>query len=928
MRIHDRDTIRQTLVDNVRLLKEPGWFFFEDTNLGKPEDFDKAKLRILILFLSAGETRAVSSTDIVLTSIVQQHLGDQAFVDVCFLPTQHNAEVLDKLNLPWVFGGLSHRHINEFDMVIVSNAIIDEKINIFPLFLKSDFPLWSTERFDKEHPLVMLGGHGASEAEPLYGVSADGKNRCIPDCTYTGFAERFFPDMLKTLLAMHTEQSLRTRDKKELAFDLVKDYENIYIPWAYDHILAEDNWTIKEIVRNTKRVPKRVKFAKVLPEDCENVAGFENKLLYSHGNYDSNDIQISFGCSGGYVCSFCHEGNLQAWREKSVDKIVKEMQAARNKSLSSTISFYSYNTNYHTQYEDMMKAAASMYPKISAIAMRADEIAARPDYFKMNKYLGLSRITLGVEGVSARLRDGYMTKALSEQSIFEAANACFMNRFMQVKLFFILAGVEEQQDWEEGVKMIKTLVRMRDESGANTHLRVSFSILCYYPDTSIAWEERRAVKHTIEKGRISYFIEECKKMGVGTRFSSRGMSTVFQQYNLDVGRPMTAIYDRLYNEQGFIWYRNVPDSIVHRLLELCEEYGLPDYKKILDQRPYDWIFPSDTIFVKSRQFLVKAAKKLKNMEPVIYCMPTQSKNEARGCDSCGLCNTKELVAITSGRVSHGTNVPVDEVILTLAKNKPYHRYRFEFRVPKEAAFLVKRPLAHYHIAKLLPEEFKPEVYSVGSDGDPGRWTICNETPYSFHGKYFFDLLTKVPMPELPMDRDLGLLKLKGIHEIPLKFALKPNDLVLSVMSVRGDSRLYQGLRSGSIRFPWMKNDFPLEWSHDAGTVDFSLVKGEIDKLLVVHPIRSNMVKWLSDLTGKNYMGAYKDNFISLEHVTYMRPVPGFGCRLCTSDAYIDLTTGKQVSLCPAHTQSLVLKALSKGKKAPVVSPAKELILQA
>lgn len=912
MRIRERKQIHQTLLDNVRSLKQPGWYFLDDTNLGDPADFDTAKLRILLLFLSAGETRSVSSTDLVLTSIIKQTMGDDVFVDVCFLPIAHNAEVFDKLNLPWSFGGLSHHHALDFDVIVVSNAIIDEKINLLPMFDRSDIPLWFDEREEGGYPLVLMGGAGSSEGEPLYGKSADGKHEGLIDCTYVGYAEPHFPRLLKVLLEKHLKESLIDWNKRELTLELVKDFDCIYAPWGYEHVYEADNWTIKEIKKLVPELPDRVQFAQVLQEHADTVAGFENKLLYGEGNFDSNDIQISFGCSGGYVCSFCHEGSTQAWREKPLEKIRAEMRAARNKSFGSCISFYSFNTNFHTQYEDMMNIAASMYPKVSAIAMRADEIAARPDYFRMNKYLGLSRITLGVEGVSDRIRNGVLHKALSEEAVLAACKPCFDNRFMQVKLFFILSGREEEKDWQEGVELINKIVKLRDQSGSNTHLRVSFSILCHYPNTGAAWEERLAVKHTLKKGRIRFFIDECMRVGVGVRFSSRGLSTTFQQYNIDIGRPMTAIYEKLYREKDFVWYRNVPDGVVDRMLEICAEMGIPDFEEVLKQRPYDWIFPSQVVRVKDEKFMIKQAQAIEAMEPKTYCMPTQSKLEDSGCDVCGLCPDKESIKQTAYREVDRSKVSVDDVILAVSLNKPVHRYRFEFNVPPESAFMVKRPLATYYLTQAIPEEFKDHVYSVGADSDPGRWTNCVEVPYSFHGKYFFDLLTRKPLPDLGEAPKNTRLQMVQWRELPLKRnALKPTDRILSVLSVKPNDRIYQALREGLPKFPYLSNDFPLEWTKENGVVPVSLVKGEVDKLVVVHPIRSNLVKWLCDMTKGHYTKVYADMFVALEHVVYMRPVEGFTCRLCNNAGYINLATGKQTTLCPDHTQSLVLNSLSK-----------------
>ena len=1235
MRINDHRKIDSLLFKNAHMLSSPGWFFAYDTNLDKPERWDKAKLKVLLLFLSQGATRSVSSTDLALVSIFKDVLGKDLFMDVSYLPTKRNCDILDELNLPWVFGAVSHRPISDYDVVFVSNSTVDEKYNIIPIFDKSDFPLYATQRLENpDLPLVIYGGAAATDGEPLYGKV--GKHQSLVDVTYVGFAESYADKLINILHKRKIDGILK--DKKATIKNLYK-LPCIYNPLAYEHVFKEDNWDIKEIKKVDSDAPDKVKFASCSTEDINRFPGFELKTLYNDGNYDSVDIEISKGCSGGNVCNFCvargtkvvtakgfkniedlkigdkvatkngwqivkkthvlgkmpalklvlnngdslvcsayrhrvetpegwvyvknleagdriyvgvenftevldeacgrihfdekdfngrfvypdeidgdlawlagywygdgclsksyvlavkeaekqkilailkkmgfegewerydgpsrkvfkiavsrcfsrfivavteqifntgwkarefisgyvqadgwvnsnfgvdlvtsnpvklekvrvlvralgyrgsvkaykrrafegynskesmryvlhisaddfvllekptkgksisydtarvlgidlaqevemfditldephqyypnfisshqcHEGQAHAWRQKSFEKIKKEMDAARFRSFANTYSSYSYNTNFHTHYEDIMAYASATYPKISSISMRADEIAARPDYFRMMKFIGMQRITLGLEGLSERVRNGYLNKSLSEEQMMGALETSYKNRLMQCKIFLILTGIEEKEDWDAGIDFLKKAIALRDSLGANTHLKVSFSVLCHYPHTPLAWERRASILHTLNKGKISYFIDKCREIGVGVRFSSRGKAAVYQQLSLDGGRPLTAIYEKLYRETGWVYYRSVPDSIVERLLELTKEFGLPGHEKLFGARPFDFIFPNSTIEVKNEKFLIDAAKMLRERKWEKYCLRTQASPQVKNCAGCGLCKNKEENEHMRNRDTNTSKATVDSVIANLSMNKPRNRYRFTFEIPQKFDFLGKKSLGHYVLTKMVPEKFKPHVYGVASTSDPLRWNYHPEMPHPVHGAYILDLLTREPMDLDSLDMNpSSILRPKTVKELPVKGShIKHSDFVLLHLTTQMSPKLLEALKAkGFNEFPYIKNDQPLDWEFiDGSGVQPLFKKTNVYNFLMYVPIRANIVKFLAVQLNSPYYKVLEKIFIQNRSLYYLRRFPGFQCKSCGADSVINLADMKPIPLCPSCFQKYLFNRI-------------------
>lgn len=929
--ISDAKRIDEVLWQNSRNFDAPGWVFAVDSNLDRFEDWETSKLKVLIQFLSAGESRAVSSTDIALISLIKGAVGDDAFVDTCFLPSKRTGDMLEKLGIPWSFGNVSHHPIQDYDVVIISNSVIEEKYNLFPIFDKSNFPLYSTQRLDDSNmPLVLYGGAGCSEAEPLYGKSADGQQQSLIDVSYIGYAEPHMMEIAKDLVRLQSTDWMKDtarlltqqgfdvncigiKGRKHEVIDmLMEKYDCIYNPRAYDHLYEDDNWSIREIKKINSKAPDRVQYAQVPLSEVNSRPGFERKIIYNQGNYDSTDIQISWGCGGTDVCSFCAEGNHHGWRQKSLEKIKVEAMASRRYALSSVYNNFSFNTNFHTHYEDIMQFVAGEYPRLTAIGMRADEIAARPDYFFMNKHLGLNKITLGVEGISDRIRNGYLNKTLSEEQLTKACKAVFENKFMGLKLYFILTGRETNEDWDEGIGILQRLVLLRDSLGANTHIRLTFSILCHYPHTPIAWDERTSVIHTINHGKITYFMEKAVKLGLTVRFTSRGKAIAFQQMNIDAGRVLTAAFEKCYKETGWVYYRNVPDDIVDNLIGQLKGAGI-DFYKMLQKRDYDFIFPSDTIHIKNTTVLIKASKRINEYVTQQYCLKTQAQPAEGRCGACGLCHTKDEIQDMTKRPLKQSKHSVQDVITTLAVNRPKYRYRFVFDVPKKYDFLDKRPLAHYWFAQYFTSEEMNNVFGVVSGSDPVRWNNNSEFRYPVHGKYIFDIHTKEPMEFREEYPEHAALKFNNVFEVASNFNIAFDDYVITVMETKAFPELAERFRNKAFnKYPFMADNAPVVWDEmDSIEVHPLLKKTDNYKFFFCVPLKANLIKFISQTMRKPYNLVIRDVITSMTNVLYFRVVQGYPCRICAKDSVMNLGTGKMIALCPEHLTAATFSKLSK-----------------
>src|SRR5512137_2062178 len=109
------------------------WFFREHGHLlrdrllylhnptfGNPA-WAAAELRVLVVRLSSFRDVDRSSTHLVLARELRRDLRG-SFVDLAFLPVPEDRALLERHGVPLLVGTQSHRTLEEFDLVLVSNS--------------------------------------------------------------------------------------------------------------------------------------------------------------------------------------------------------------------------------------------------------------------------------------------------------------------------------------------------------------------------------------------------------------------------------------------------------------------------------------------------------------------------------------------------------------------------------------------------------------------------------------------------------------------------------------------------------------------------------------------------------------------------------------------------------------------------------------
>lgn len=149
---------------------------------GNP-DFGDAPCRVLIARLSPLHDVDRSLPHLFLFQEVRRALP-RAYVDLAFFPARAERMLYKEHGVSPLIGVQSLHSVEDFDLVLLSNAYTLELINLPYLLHCSALPLWSSQRGPGD-PLLILGGSNAMAAQAV--VRADGDS--LVDGIFVGEGE-------------------------------------------------------------------------------------------------------------------------------------------------------------------------------------------------------------------------------------------------------------------------------------------------------------------------------------------------------------------------------------------------------------------------------------------------------------------------------------------------------------------------------------------------------------------------------------------------------------------------------------------------------------------------------------------------------------------------------------------------------------------
>ena len=425
-------------------------------DMGNPP-WEGASSRILIVRLSSLRDVELSSTHLVLFSECRQALGD-AYIDFGFFPGKRDRALLAERGGPYFFGLESGRPPEDFDLILVSCAFALELVNLSYLFELSPVATRASERAasasaDAVVPIVILGGSNATAAGALLlpGTGMEEEADCLVDGIFFGEGEGAIGELASIL----TRRELARGERLELATSVVGF-------WAAMSGKAAVRKAIRPHPPALSRYP----------------------VLNARGSATAK-LQISAGCPG--FCSFCLEGwASRPYREYPLSELARAARELKASSGASSVEVYSYNFNAHSEIFPLLFELGRVFRRVELMSQRLELVAESPILLKAELASGKRSFTLGVEGLSRRMRS-YYRKGLADAQVEASMTALAIPAVRELKLFYIIAGIEAEEDLAEFAAFARAASERRRISAPGQRIIVSAGYLARLPFTPLQY---------------------------------------------------------------------------------------------------------------------------------------------------------------------------------------------------------------------------------------------------------------------------------------------------------------------------------------------------------------------------------------------------------------------------------------------------------
>ena len=200
-------------------------------------------------------------------------------------------------------------------------------------------------------------------------------------------------------------------------------------------------------------------------------------------------VEVSRGC--GHSCKFCLVGHIcRPRRVRSIRKLQSIIEEGLEATPVRKISLIASSLGDLDNLEELASWIIEKDLQLSTPSLRADRVT--PNLLKILKMGGQKTLTIAPETGSSELRRK-MGKGLTDEAIFDAAQAAKDTGFKSIKAYFII-GLPDETD--EDVLALGEMVKQIAEQ---TGLRTIASVNPFIPKAHTRWE--REAQPSLEKLR-------------------------------------------------------------------------------------------------------------------------------------------------------------------------------------------------------------------------------------------------------------------------------------------------------------------------------------------------------------------------------------------------------------------------------------------
>lgn len=446
-------------------VRKPGRYVGGEYNaVHKP--WDDTLTRVCLAFPDVYDLGMSNFALTILYDIINVH--PTMLAERTYLPAPDMIEQLQAAKLP-LYALESYRPVAAFDVLAISTAYEQLYTNVLALLDLAGLPIHSANR-DARHPLVIGGGHGTFNPEPVTDFF---------DMFIIGEAEEVLVEVLSTWQA-HRDEPRAAQLRALLPL------EGVYIPRFYQpRYHAKGTLAALE---PTEPAAPAVIHKRILPklpptpvrQLAPNVETTHNRAV----------IEIHRGCTRG--CRFCQAGVItRPIRERSAIEIRAEAEALLEHTGYEEIALLSLSSADHSEIQAILKqllaAFEGQHVSIALPSLRIDSFSVElADMLTQGRRSGF---TFAPEAGSDSLR-ARINKDIATEDVLTVAEEVFSRGWRTIKLYFMLGLPGETDEDIEAIIDLAHQVRGigRRAGGRKTEVHVSVSTFVPKPHTTFQWE--------------------------------------------------------------------------------------------------------------------------------------------------------------------------------------------------------------------------------------------------------------------------------------------------------------------------------------------------------------------------------------------------------------------------------------------------------
>ncbi len=509
--------------------------------------------------------------------------------------------------------------LSDFDMLGFS---LQHELNypdVLAMLGMSGIPLRAAQRGPR-HPLVVAGGPGASNPEPLAPAL---------DAVFLGDGEQGAVELARTIGEGRRLGLARNEILKRL----------MGIPGVYIPSLYEMSWSSNGRLQGV--TPLRGAPAVVhrrLIADLNQLSLPERPIVPNRTVHDRLAVEIQRGCTRG--CRFCQAGMInRPVRQRNASRILSAVDSGLAGSGFGQVSLLSLSAGDHPNIQRILQEffARHANERIAASlpSLRADTLT--PGLAQIVKTVRKSGFTIAPEAGSERLRK-VINKNISDEDILSAAGGAFAAGWRLIKLYFMVGLPTETERDRDAIVEIVSRIRSLGSGG-----RINVGISTFVPKahTPFQWErmisasEARRIHDTLKR-RLSALPgvkvgRAPTEMSQAEGILARGDRRLFGALeNLAQAGQRLAGWSEHFDEQKFA-----------RAFAPLASGGAPG--EFLSERQPDERLPWDHLDMgPDKEFLLAERERALSMNQTPEPTPDCATD---GCYDCGACRAEGLAPV-------------------------------------------------------------------------------------------------------------------------------------------------------------------------------------------------------------------------------------------------------------------------------------------